>query len=137
NVNFAIRSSVLQTFLQSHGIASSTSAEIGTEYSTADLADRVAAAVVPILCFAVPATTEIPRSNGGSQTVGAGGEDQDVPERIAVGFTLAYHDAWSLPNDEALAFMRTVYTRPLNFYRKEIAAGAVLEEKRRFADRWP
>ncbi len=52
NVNFAIRGSLLSTFLQARGIAF-VEAPVGTAgaLSTADLADQVSPSVVPVLCF--------------------------------------------------------------------------------------
>ncbi len=51
NVNFAIRSSVLQSFLESRGIAFSMSEDpSGPQPNTADLSERVVASVVQLLC---------------------------------------------------------------------------------------
>lgn len=51
NVNFAIRSNVLELFLQSRSIEYESLPASGDELSTADLAELVAPAVVQILCY--------------------------------------------------------------------------------------
>src|SRR6185369_3900946 len=51
NVNFAIRTSVLRTFLHNHGIVFATMPAIGPVMETADLAEKVAPAVVKVLCY--------------------------------------------------------------------------------------
>jgi hypothetical protein len=59
NVNFAIRSSVAELFLQSQGIAY-RSAEIPQQQvplATADLADKITPSVYPVLCYGKPAET--------------------------------------------------------------------------------
>jgi serine protease Do len=50
NVNFAIRSNVVELFLQSRDIQFKASETPGASVSTADLADKVAPSVVQILC---------------------------------------------------------------------------------------
>ena len=62
NVNFAIRSNVVEIFLQSRSIAYETEPPGGAELSTADLAERVAPAVVPLLCYGKPpaVTADLP-----------------------------------------------------------------------------
>lgn len=52
NVNFAIKSSVLEIFLQSRGIAFSTEGIVEHTLSTADLAEKIAPSVVQLLCYA-------------------------------------------------------------------------------------
>jgi serine protease Do len=54
NVNFAIRSNVVEIFLQSRSVAYETQPTDGVELSTADLAERIAPAVVPLLCYGKP-----------------------------------------------------------------------------------
>ena len=52
-------------------------------------------------------------------------------------FLLAYHDAWSQPNMDALRFMETAYAEEVVFYGKALSRPAVMDEKRNFAERWP
>lgn len=49
NVNFAIKSSVAATFLESNGVAFSTGT-LGTAVPSADLADIAKAVSMPVLC---------------------------------------------------------------------------------------
>lgn len=70
NVNFAIRSSVVELFLQSRGIPYQTAASIGPTISTADLADKVTPAVVQVLCHGSSKPQEAPHP---SETAPASG----------------------------------------------------------------
>lgn len=58
-------------------------------------------------------------------------------ESRALQFVADYHDAWSKPNAQALAFMSTAYADSVVFYGKTVSRDDVLKEKARFADRWP
>jgi len=55
----------------------------------------------------------------------------------ALRFVAEYHDAWSRPNAQALAFMSTAYADTVTFYGKAVSRDEVLREKAVFADRWP
>ncbi|MEW9808724.1 trypsin-like peptidase domain-containing protein [Mesorhizobium sp. ZMM04-5] len=57
NVNFAIRSAIVELFLQSRSVSYATQPSGGVELSTADLAERIAPAVVTLLCFGRPEAT--------------------------------------------------------------------------------
>jgi hypothetical protein len=52
NVNFAVRSSVLEIFLQSRNIGYETANSHETTLSTAELSEKVVPATIPILCHA-------------------------------------------------------------------------------------
>jgi len=54
NVNFALRGSVIEAFLQSRGIEYKVAAETSESLTTADLAEKVAPSVVQLLCFGSP-----------------------------------------------------------------------------------
>ena len=58
-------------------------------------------------------------------------------EVAAHDFIQAYHEAWSGENDFALRFMSDAYEDVVDFYGKPISRNEVLEEKKRFAIRWP
>ncbi len=58
-------------------------------------------------------------------------------ERKALAFVARYHDAWSLGNADALAFMETAYAETVEFYGKPTAKNVVISDKRKFAERWP
>jgi hypothetical protein len=62
----------------------------------------------------------------------------DTSDKIrALRFVADYHDAWSRPNSQALAFMNLAYAERVNFYGKEASRDDVLKEKAAFAERWP
>lgn len=61
----------------------------------------------------------------------------ETPEQKALAFASAYHDAWSMPNDGAMAFMDGAYADLVEFYGTATAKAKVLKEKRTFAARWP
>jgi len=61
---------------------------------------------------------------------------QDIND-IARNFVSAYFEHWSAPNAEALQYFRSVYAATIKFDNREIARDALLEAKRKFADRWP
>lgn len=58
-------------------------------------------------------------------------------EQKALAFVTAYHDAWSRENADAFAFMEKAYEETVEFYGKTTPKAAVIEEKRKFATRWP
>lgn len=58
-------------------------------------------------------------------------------EDKALAFMAKYHDAWSRSNTDALVFMNAAYADNLSFYGKMASKVTVLEEKRKFAERWP
>ncbi|WP_327212299.1 hypothetical protein U8Q06_09965 [Rhizobium beringeri] len=60
-----------------------------------------------------------------------------VPSQAALAFIAKYHDAWSLPNSQAMAFMRQAYADSVDFYGKQTSMADVLKDKETFAERWP
>lgn len=89
NVNFAIRSNVVEIFLQSRSIAFEAQPTGGAELSAADLAEQVAPAVVPLLCYGKP---ETPTATAAAapipvpQPTSSGRSFQHVANYDAVGF---------------------------------------------------
>ncbi|MEW9837992.1 S1C family serine protease [Mesorhizobium marinum] len=135
NVNFAIRSSVVEIFLQSRSIEYEVQPSGGDVLSTADLAELIAPAVVQLICQNEDAPAAANADPGKQKR--ARPNTQVSGEALATEFAYAYHDAWSLPNDQALAFMSKAYRDSLEFYGKNISAAAVMSEKQEFAERWP
>lgn len=87
NVNFAIRSSVLEIFLQSRNIRYGTMDSSRTSLSTAELSEKVVPATIPILCYAdgatvAPAPQTFPHS-------AAGRSFQTLDDHDVVGFDYA------------------------------------------------
>ncbi|PDT79782.1 hypothetical protein [Sinorhizobium sp. BJ1] len=84
------------------------------------------------------APTEIPAAGEGTGAKSA--EMVPVPastEQKALAFMTAYHDAWSMENESALQFMDRAYGDVVEFYGKATPKAGVIDEKRRFAMRWP
>ncbi|TCA18505.1 hypothetical protein E0H68_03455 [Rhizobium leguminosarum bv. viciae] len=59
------------------------------------------------------------------------------PSQAASAFIAKYHDAWSLPNSQAMTFMRQAYADSVDFYGKQVSISDVLQDKKTFAERWP
>ncbi|RWX40272.1 hypothetical protein E0H93_32180 [Rhizobium leguminosarum bv. viciae] len=71
-------------------------------------------------------------SNGGSAST-----QSENPSQAALAFVARYHEAWSLPNTQAMAFMRQAYADNVDFYGKQLSISDVLKDKETFAERWP
>ena len=82
-----------------------------------------------------PAKTETTPLPAPSSTPKAAAEP--TTEQKALTFLSAYHDAWSRGNADALAFMEKAYAESVGFYGKPTQKAAVIDEKRKFATRWP
>ncbi|MBB4064403.1 hypothetical protein GGR23_001580 [Gellertiella hungarica] len=63
--------------------------------------------------------------------------EPSTDESRAQNFLIAYHDAWSRPNSDALRFMEAAYAETVSFYGKTLSRNAIIDEKRTFAERWP
>lgn len=135
NVNFAVRSNVLEMFLQSRSIEYDSLPASAETLSTADLADAVAPAVVQIRCISesLPETAKMHRIPPVENPLAPVDFSREMAELLAY----AYHDAWSSPNDSALQFMASVYTDSIEFYGKLVSPSSVMDEKQKFAHRWP
>ncbi|PRD40869.1 hypothetical protein C5748_24650 [Phyllobacterium phragmitis] len=140
NVNFAVKGSVLELFLQSRNISFEASETTGNLMSTADIADKVSPSVYQILCYGelkrevanTPAQAENP-----PQTSDVGGAISDSVVRKATAFIHEYHRVWSSDNVTALDYMRGVYGSRVTFYGKNISKAELIAEKTKFAQRWP
>ncbi|SCM79507.1 conserved hypothetical protein [uncultured Pleomorphomonas sp.] len=62
---------------------------------------------------------------------------EPTTEDKAIAFMAGYYDTWSRPNADALAFLDNAYADTIEFYDKTTSKEVVLDEKRKFADRWP
>ncbi len=58
-------------------------------------------------------------------------------DQRASDFIARYHDAWSQDNPQALAAMEAYYGRAATFYGKSLNHAEIIDEKRKFAARWP
>ncbi len=137
NVNFAVRSNVLELFLQSREIEYESAPRSNDELKSADLAELVAPAVVQIRCLSEPPAPPVATDPPSEQEAESGALPKLGAEELAAIFAHAYHGAWSSPNEAALTFMSGIYTESIEFYGNVVSAAAVMEEKRKFALRWP
>src|SRR5579875_3823762 len=59
------------------------------------------------------------------------------PGQIAAAFARSYFRYWSQSSDSALAYLGAAYAPIIEFYGKPIARSKLIDEKRRYAERWP
>jgi hypothetical protein len=89
----------------------------------------------------IPADSLLTRGEGFSQRVwgGSGSEPPSVERRTELALTAAqgYFRESSMPNAEALAFMRRVYAPELLYFGKWATISDVLRDKTEFVARWP
>lgn len=142
NVNFAIRSNVVELFLQSRSIqfdAADVPAD-AKPLSTADLSDKVVPSVVQVLCHgggeslsnssASPTTAEAPSAKFSTPS------DESIKDAaIAVIRGLIERDsgdAWS-----SLQAVANTYADSVYYYGKQRTLSDVLADKRNYFMRWP
>ncbi len=58
-------------------------------------------------------------------------------QQAAVSFAGAYFAHWSESNHDALSYFRKVYSPLVEFYGQTVGSATVLNQKERFAERWP
>ncbi|RAZ71810.1 S1C family serine protease [Mesorhizobium atlanticum] len=142
NVNFAIRSNVVELFLQSRSIQfdAADAAADAKPLSTADLSDKVVPSVVQVLCHGAekplanadpsPTTAEVPSVQSGTSS------NETVKEAaVAVIRNLIERDssdAWS-----SLQAVANVYADTVSYYGKQRPLSEVLADKRDYFARWP
>jgi hypothetical protein len=80
-----------------------------------------------------PAEATLPSLPHPADTTASVASREDVARNLAV----AYLDAWSSPNDEALEATEGCYAPMVTFHGQVMSVRALLEEKRRFVRRWP
>ncbi|TPK02854.1 trypsin-like peptidase domain-containing protein [Mesorhizobium sp. B2-5-9] len=142
NVNFAIRSNVVELFLQSRNIQfdAPDPAADAKPLSTADLSDKVVPSVVQVLCHGgekpvansgpSPTTAETAPARSGTSS------DESVKEAaVAIVRGLIERDsgdAWS-----SLQAVANVYADFVSYYGKQRTLSEVLADKRDYFTRWP
>jgi hypothetical protein len=58
-------------------------------------------------------------------------------EDASVSFIHKYMEQWSAPNPEALAYMNRVFPDQAGYFTQTLTHAALMQAKRRFAERWP
>ncbi|WP_404925139.1 S1C family serine protease [Mesorhizobium sp. ORM16] len=142
NVNFAIRSNVVELFLQSRGIQfdAADPASDAKPFSTADLSDKVVPSVVQVLCHgggktvadtAIPPTAAeapAPRSETSS--------DASIKEAaVEVVRNLIERDGGDASS--SLRAVASIYADSISYYGKQKSIAEVLADKRDYFMRWP
>ncbi|MEI4480655.1 MULTISPECIES: S1C family serine protease [unclassified Phyllobacterium] len=130
NVNFAIRASVLEVFLQARGISYQNVGAALPGIPTSDLAEKISPSVKQVICYKTDLEIEKPPLAKPSVSTTAA-------ETMAKDFIVSYHEALSSDNASALKFMQRAYSSSVSYYGKYLSKQAVLAEKQKFMERWP
>ncbi|RCW81960.1 S1C family serine protease [Phyllobacterium bourgognense] len=135
NVNFAIRASVLEVFLQARGISYQNVETALPGLPTSDLAEKISPSVKQVFCF--KAKTEVPpAASAPGQSMAVAPSTASMETRVR-NFVISYHEALSGDNATAWKFMQGAYSGSVSYYGKYLSKEAVLAEKRKFMERWP
>ncbi|AZO10541.1 MULTISPECIES: serine protease [unclassified Mesorhizobium] len=142
NVNFAIRSNVVELFLQSRNIQfdAADAAADAKPLSTADLSDKVVPSVVQVLCHGaekplantgpLPSTAEVPSTPPGTSS------NEAVKEAaVAVIRNLIERDSGDASS--SLQAVAAIYADSVSYYGKQRPLSEVLADKRDYFIRWP
>jgi hypothetical protein len=60
-----------------------------------------------------------------------------LPAQTTIVFVNDYWAHWSESNEDALAYLAKIYADEVDFYGKQVSRHKLMDEKRRFAERWP
>lgn len=142
NVNFAIRSNVVELFLQSRNIEfdATDPAADAKPLSTADLSEKVTPSVVQVLCHGgAKATAENnaapPAAEASAPPSGALPDESLKDAAVAVVRGLIEQDG-SNPSS-SLQVVANLYADTVSYYGKLKSLGEVLADKRDYFKRWP
>lgn len=145
NVNFAIKSNILELFLQSRNISFEKDADTNAQQlSSADLADKVSKSVFQIVCYPDEGTKivtapSVEKPETAKKTYPTP-TDQETADQS---FNNAAGDLVKLiisSNDDALTALRIadrLYADYVNFFDRMLSHKEVLQDKRKYFDRWP
>jgi hypothetical protein len=90
---------------------------------------------------AIPADSTV--TDGGNHSAllwhddGEGRASRGGIEARAIDFVVSLQRLWSLPNSAALAALRPMLAPSIEYFGVPMSREAVMEEKKRFAERWP
>ncbi|MFO1028341.1 MAG: hypothetical protein U1E70_24460 [Acetobacteraceae bacterium] len=73
----------------------------------------------------------------GLERTACGQTTDHAPEDQSIAFIHRYMQQWSSPNSEALAYMETVFPDRIVYFNEIVGHAALMQRKRRFAERWP
>jgi hypothetical protein len=143
NVNFAIKSSILELFLQSRNITYTKDENTDNiPLSSADLAEKVSKSVFQIACYADSPvkTSEAPSFETRRQVeapapVAPKHNTDTMDETIVELVTLMINS-----NNNATTALRIadkLYSSHVDFFGKPLTHRQVMQDKRKYFDRWP
>lgn len=145
NVNFAIKSNILELFLQSRNIGfTKEDSATASELSSADLAEKVSKSVFQIICY----SNELPKAIAAApQTpappVETAAQSPTYPDISASRFSSVATDYVNLlirSNSDgrtALSVADDAYADYVDYFGKTKSHREVLADKKRYYDRWP
>lgn len=141
NVNFAIRSSVAELFLQSRNIPFETTDPVADAkpLSTADLSEKVSPSVVQVLCHTAAKITAdnsaIPPQAEASVSQSSAPDESLREAAVNVVRRLIEQD--SSDSSSSLQVVANLYADTVSYYGKLRSLGEVLADKRDYFKRWP
>ncbi|WP_158282820.1 serine protease [Aminobacter sp. AP02] len=139
NVNFAIRSNVIELFLQSRNIPFETADPVADAkpFSTADLSEKVSPSVVQVLCHG-GSKIAVDNSAASAETSAPppGAPDEDLRE-AAINVVRSLIEQDSSDPSSSLQVVANLYADTVSYYGKQRSLGEVLADKRDYFKRWP
>lgn len=145
NVNFAIKSNILELFLQSRDISFEKDADADSQQlSSVDLAEKVSKSVFQIVCYAdTPAkTVEVPSTETNQYVkrqppppIVQDNDDEELNSTVADFVKLMINS-----NNDAVTALRVadkLYADYVDFFGKKLSHYEVLQDKRKYFERWP
>lgn len=145
NVNFAIKSNILEIFLQSRNIGfTKEDSATASELSSADLAEKVSKSVFQIICY----SNELPKAVAAApqtpappvETAAPPPVDQDTGSSRLNGLAADYVKLLISSNSDgrtALSVANDAYANYVDYFGKTTTHREVLADKKRYYDRWP
>lgn len=145
NVNFAIKSNILELFLQSRNITFEKDGDTNSpQLSSVDLAEKVSKSVFQIICYADKPVkiAAVPTENTDQHIrklppppIVQDTDDQDLNNTVADFVKLMINS-----NNDAATALRVadkLYADYVDFFGKKLSHYEVLQDKRKYFDRWP
>ncbi|TNV12655.1 trypsin-like peptidase domain-containing protein [Brucella pecoris] len=144
NVNFAIKSNILELFLQSRSINFTKEDAAASELSSADLAEKVSKSVFQIVCY----SNELPKAVASAPPPPPPAVEQQTPSPTyrdtsssrLNSLAAEYVKLLISSNSDgrtALSVANDAYANYVDYFGKTTTHREVLADKKRYYDRWP
>ena len=142
NVNFALRSNVVELFLQSRNIRfdAADPATDAKPLSTADLSDKVVPSVVQVFCHGrekPPAGSSAPAATAEAPPPQSDTSSDESVKAAAVAVVRSLIETDSGNASSSLQAVANMYADSVSYYGKQRALSEVLADKRDYFLRWP